>query len=348
VGTQPLPFGPGWATGVGSLPGDDPREAARVVLGELPDLPHLAELPARGPGADLVGRAAGVLLDLHVDLQPSGWRLVDRAGADERRGTSYLAQDLDALEEAAQGHTGPLKIQLAGPWTMLAALQLPRGEPVLADAAARRDVVASLAEGLAGHVRDVRRRFPDSDVVVQLDEPSLPTVLAGRVRSMSGLKAYPPPVEVEAESVLREVISAAGAPVVVHCCAAEPPVLLLHRAGARGVSVDLLLAGTGPSALDDELGEVLEAGTALFAGLVPATFAALSSSPALSDPAASVDPVRRLWRRLGLPAEMLSAPGSPVVVTPTCGLAGADPRQVPALLRHCRAAALALVDDPEG
>jgi hypothetical protein len=337
-----LPLGAGRATGVGSMPGTDPREAASVVLGELPDLPHLPELPGRGPGADMVGRTAGVLVDLHVDLQPSGWRLVDRPGADERRATSYLAQDLDAFEEAAQGHPGPVKVQLAGPWTMLAALQLPRGEPVLSDPSARRDVVASLAEGLAGHVRDVRRRLPGVDVIVGLDEPSLPTVLAGRVRSMSGLMAYPPPAEVEAESVLREVIEAAAAPVVVHCCAADPPVLLMHRAGARGVSVDLLLAGPGPSALDDQLGEVLEAGSALFAGVVPAT------GTGLSDPAASVDPVHRLWRRLGLPAEMLSGASSPVVVTPTCGLAGADPRQVPALLRHCRAAALALVDDPEG
>lgn len=342
MATPQRPLGAGWATGVGSMPGTDPREAAAVVLGELPDLPHLPELPARGPGADMVGRAAGVLVDLHVDLQPSGWRLVERPGADERRATSYLAQDLDAFEEAAQGHPGPVKVQLAGPWTMLAALQLPRGEPVLSDPSARRDVVASLAEGLAVHVRDVRRRLPGVEVIVALDEPSLPTVLAGRVRSMSGLTAYPPPPDVEAESVLREVVEAAGAAVVVHCCAADPPVLLLHRAGARGVSVDLTLAGPGPSALDDQLGEVLEAGTALFAGLVPATGARLS------DPAASVEPVRRLWRRLGLPAEMLTAAGSPVVVTPTCGLAGVDPRQVAAVLRHCRAAAQALVDDPEG
>src|SRR5712691_2780701 len=38
------------ATGVGSWPGTDPREAIAVILGELPHLPHLPELPARGPG----------------------------------------------------------------------------------------------------------------------------------------------------------------------------------------------------------------------------------------------------------------------------------------------------------
>ena len=94
-----LPWPPGAATGVGSLPGTDPAEAVRVVLGELPDLPHLPELPARGLGADMIGRGAALLVDLPVDVQPSGWRLVDRPGRDARRAADLLARDLDALEE---------------------------------------------------------------------------------------------------------------------------------------------------------------------------------------------------------------------------------------------------------
>jgi hypothetical protein len=34
-------LGAGWSTGVGSMPGTDPHEAATVVAGEAPDLPHL-------------------------------------------------------------------------------------------------------------------------------------------------------------------------------------------------------------------------------------------------------------------------------------------------------------------
>ena len=141
--------------------------------------------------------------------------------------------------------------------------------------------------------------------------------------------------------MLREVLAAAGAPVVVHCCAPDPPVLLLRRAGARGVSVDLPLTAA-----------VRRRSTTSSARCSkPARRCSPAWSrpygPGLSDPAASVDPVRRLWRGSGCPPDALGC-GSPVVVTPTCGLAGADPRQVPALLRHCRAAARALVDDPEG
>ena len=78
------PWGIGVATGIGSLPHVDPDEAAHVVTGELPDFPHLPELPLRGAGAGMIGRTASLLVDLHVDLQPAGWRLTDRPGADER------------------------------------------------------------------------------------------------------------------------------------------------------------------------------------------------------------------------------------------------------------------------
>ena len=48
------------------------------------------------------GRGALFLTDLHIDLQPAGWRLVDRPGHDERRGRDLLERDLDAFEEVAQ------------------------------------------------------------------------------------------------------------------------------------------------------------------------------------------------------------------------------------------------------
>lgn len=332
---SPWEVGPGAATGVGSMPGVDPREAAAVVAGELPDLVHLVELPARGPGADMVGRAVALLVDLHADVQPSGWRLVDRPGTDERRAQSYLAHDLDELESACQGYTGLVKTQVCGPWTTVTGLRLTRGEPVLSDAGAVRDVVTSLTEGITAHLRELRRRVPDATLVLQLDEPSLPAVLAGGIRSSSGARSFAPVAESAAQDVLRTVVDAAGAddvPVVAHCCADRPPVGLLHRAGVSGLSVDLTVL---PRDLDEDLGSALDGGLALFAGLVPAT-------GVLSDPTATVEPVRRLWRRLGLPVEELRR----VVVTPTCGMAGAGPGHALAALGLAREAARRLADDP--
>ena len=41
-----------------------------------------------------------------------------------------LAHDLDALEEAADGYRGPLKIQVCGPWTLAATIELARTQNV--------------------------------------------------------------------------------------------------------------------------------------------------------------------------------------------------------------------------
>ena len=333
---------PGTATGIGSMPGTDPLEAARLVFGELPALPHVVELPARGPGADMVSRAAAALVDLHVDLQPSGWRMVDRPSFDERRGVSYLSQDLDAIEEMASGWTGLLKTQLAGPWTLAAALELHRGDKVLADAGAVRDLTASLAEAAAGHVTELRRRVPGAEVILQLDEPSLPAVLAGHIRTQSGFGALRAVAGPDAEAALRTVITAAegaGGRVVVHCCAREVPVGLLQRAGVSAVSLDATLLDRRS---DDAIGEAVEAGLTLLVGLVPAV-PAVVAAPVRS--ATAVAPVRALWGRLGLSAEALMRQ---VAVTPTCGLAGASPDGARAALRAIREAAHVLADDPEG
>ena len=62
------------------MPGTNPAEAMRVIAGELPEFPHLPELPARGPGADLTGRTAALLVDIPVEVSPRGRRLAERAG----------------------------------------------------------------------------------------------------------------------------------------------------------------------------------------------------------------------------------------------------------------------------
>ena len=165
------------------MPGENPMEAARIIAGELPDLPFLAELPNRGPGADITGRAAGLLVDLPVELAgPRGWRIAERPGRDMRRARSMLSSDLDAMEEALDGYAGPLKIQLAGPWTLAATIEQPRSlKPALADPGLVADITSSLAEGVAAHVAEVAKRVQKATLIVQLDEPALPAVLRGSV-----------------------------------------------------------------------------------------------------------------------------------------------------------------------
>nr|WP_308288026.1 methionine synthase [Streptomyces corallincola] len=326
----------GGATGVGSMPGVDVREAVRTVTGVFEDFVHVPELPARGPGADMVGRTAGMLVEMYARVEPSGWRLGDRPGRDTRRAHAWLGEDLDALEEYTQGYTGDLKVQAVGVWTLAAALELRNGEAVLSDPGACRDLAASLAEGLRLHLAEVRRRVPGARVVLQLDEPSLTSVLRGRIRTASGYRTHRAPDRQVVESALRDLIAVTdGGPAVVHSCAPDVPFALLRRAGAAAVSFDASLLTERD---DDVIGEAVEAGTGLIAGVVPGT-----DGP-LSDPAGSVMGVRTLWRRLGLRPGLLA---EAVTVAPACGLAGASPEYARRALTHCVRAARSLADNPE-
>ncbi|UBU11973.1 methionine synthase [Nonomuraea gerenzanensis] len=318
------------ATGVGSHPGEDHLEAIRVVFGEVPGLPYLPELPARGVGADMVGRSAALLVDLPVEVQPSGWRLSDRPGRDHQRAVDHLRRDLDGLEELGHDYTGPLKLQVCGPWTLAGSIELKFGDKMLSDAGAVRDLTASLAQGVAEHCAEVRRRLPGvSEIVLQLDEPGLPGVLAGTVPTASGFGRLAAVEEWRVEESLRSF----DAP-VVHCCAPGVPYALLRRAQVRGVSVDAALMRRRQ---DDELGELFEAGMTLFMGVVP------GRDTRLPDPKVVAKPALELWRRLGFAPDRLA---SQVVLTPACGLAGASPAYARAALASCHKAAQVLRDDP--
>ncbi|GFN07371.1 hypothetical protein Smic_59270 [Streptomyces microflavus] len=210
------------------MPGGDAREAAKTVTGSFADgqgMPYLAELPARGPGADMTGRTIGMLVEMYGHVEPSGWRISDRPGRDTRRARSWLGEDLDALEEFTQGYEGLLKVQAVGPWTLAAGLELRGGEAMLGDPGACRDLAGSLAEGLRSHLAEVRRRMPGAEVVLQLDEPSLTAVLLGRVRSASGYRTYRAVDRQVVESALRDVLAVAGedGTTIVHSCAPKCP-----------------------------------------------------------------------------------------------------------------------------
>ncbi|HVU72641.1 MAG TPA: methionine synthase [Mycobacteriales bacterium] len=332
-----VPWGPGTATGVGSLPGTDAPEAARLVVGELPDLPHVPELPDRGAGAGITGRGLLLLTDLWADLQPSGWRIVPRPGVDHRRARDLLARDLDAVEEAAHDHDGLFKAQLAGPWTLSGTTELTLGDKVLSDHGACHDVAEALADGVRIHITDLRRRLPHvTDLLVQVDEPLLPTVRDGRLRSASGYGVLRQPDRAELLDGLRTVLGAiaeAGAVPGVHCCTPLAPIAFFREAGAQWVSVDLTIEQD-----EEQLGSAIEAGVGLVAGTVPSSGSSTTSSGPLassgrpSDPRRSVEPVRMLWKRLGLTPDSLAH----VAVSPTCGLAGATPAEARAALKTAR------------
>ncbi|MEO8556288.1 MAG: methionine synthase [Actinomycetota bacterium] len=321
------------ASGIGSWPETDVRQALSAVRDLLSEdgLPYLPELPARGPGADMIGRGAGLLADLKVDLQPMGWRFVDRAGRDSHRTSALLREDLDELAEAFDGFDGDLKVQIAGPWTLASSIWLHRGERALVDAGATRDLIGSLAEGLRVHLGELGRLVPKANLVVQIDEPGLPSVLSGELPTASGfgrIRAIDPTAAAEG---LRDVVAAAGdRHTVVHCCASEVPLALLRNTGVKAVSLDTGLLS--PHAWES-VAATVESGVELWAGAVP-------TDEIRTKVTEVVNPLVEAWRRVGLPLSDLEH----VTLTPACGLAGLSPSGARRVQRLAVDAARALTE----
>ncbi|WP_228003011.1 methionine synthase [Nocardia australiensis] len=330
----------GVATAVGSWPGTDPREAAATIVGELPGLAHLVELPGRGTGSDVIGRVSALLIDMRFDTTTRGYRLASRPGAVSRRARDLLRVDLDALEEAweTSGSAGTgriVKVQAAGPLTLAAQVELPGGHRILTDSGAVRDVSESLAEGLAQHVAEVRRRL-GAEVVVQLDEPSLTAVLDGALQGPSILNTIRAMPEPEALAVLDAVVTAQSAPVLVHSCAEPPALEFLRSSTAAAIGFDLATIGTREL---DSVGEMLDAGKQLVLGLVPATPRA---KPVTWRDIA--EPGVRLMDRLGFPRTTLA---TQILVAPACGLSGAALEWARQALRLSAEVARAYAEEPE-
>ncbi|MET3705815.1 hypothetical protein [Arthrobacter sp. UYEF6] len=316
------------ATGLGPWPGEDPVEAARIIRGELgsPHLPFLAELPDRGVGSDALGRTAALLVEMAVDVQPYGWRLVDRPGKDFRRAASALSTDINVLADVAgaEDATAPeLKVQLLGPLGLAAGLHLHNGERALIDYGARRDIADSLAAGVGGYLSRISSAVPGARLVVQVDEPDIAAVLAGTIPTSSGyrtLRAVGGQEITESWQMVIEALRAAGAAeIVISVPEIEAPIDRIIAAGADGVAVPLRALTTRQW---EQLATAVEASKRIWAGALDVSRGTL---PRVAD---VVESVWRPWHELGLPASSLGS----IRVTPSAGLSGHTPVTATAVL----------------
>lgn len=310
------PF-PAVATGVGSMPGTDPREATTIVVGEFGAFPHVVQLPARGPGADPVGRSAALLAGVdrsfEVETTVTGWRIGHTGQAELRRARAWLSQDLEVLEESIGAHRGPVKMQVSGPLTLAARIADAAGEALVRDVGAVAEIAAAAASAFAELTARMQRAFPNAQIVIQVDEPDVPAVLAGRVRTSSGRLTYrslePPIVEGHLRTVI-DAITNAGGVAGLRCFQPRPPVDLFVDAGAAFVALDLERALPD----DDALPRAWEGGIGLLLGCVP-----LHQIGRLDDVVGSAN-LRRFMSDSGF----TDVPAN-VALTPSGGLAALDP-----------------------
>ncbi|MDT5167606.1 MAG: hypothetical protein QOD02_921 [Mycobacterium sp.] len=298
---------------------------------------HLVELPARGVGSDIVGRAGALLIDVAIDTVPRGYRVAARPGAVTRRAVSLLDEDIDALEEAwetagLRGSGRSVKVQAPGPITLAAELELANGHRAITDLGAVHDIAASLAEGVATHRASLSRRL-DTPVVVQFDEPSLPAAVAGRLTGVTTLSPVAAIDETLATTLLDTCAAAAGAEVSVHSCATALPWKVLQRSNISAVSVD---AGTLGAADLDAIAEFVESGRVVVLGVVSSSTP--TRLPAVEEVAAAVVAITD---RLGFSRSVLR---DRIGITPACGLAAATPQWARTAIGLARRAAEAYVE----
>ncbi|MGC3955566.1 MAG: hypothetical protein QM804_15175 [Propionicimonas sp.] len=208
---------------------------------------------------------------------------------------------------------------------------------VLADGGARRDLAGALAEGVGDLLSELARRLPAVDLVLQVDEPSLPAVAAGAVPTPGGFfrhRAVDLPEIAANLALLTAEPSRRGldVPTVVHCCAPGLPIAEMVGQGHRGagfsaVSLDLDLLTAGDH---DALAAALEGGAGLYLGVLP------TSQP---ERVMGIDRTRvralRFIDRLGLERGVAER----IVLTPACGLAGFSPASVSRVFEVLRGAA---------
>ncbi|QNE89418.1 hypothetical protein H0194_10365 [Corynebacterium incognita] len=178
------------AIGLSPLPGTDIAQAADVVRGELGDLPHLPDLPQRGLGHDHIARTAVLLPSIDVERGPRGWALTARPQLLTRHMRDDVARDTDVIQEVWGETVEHLKMQVVGPWSLAAALELPSGHRAITDPGALRDLSLTLAEGIKLRAADLARRFHGT-VTVQVDEPLLSDVTGGRLRGTTDFDGIP-------------------------------------------------------------------------------------------------------------------------------------------------------------
>lgn len=182
------------ASALGILPGVSAQEAAQVVAGEFTDALFLPVLPERGPGADPVGRTAGLLSAISSDFStsviPSGWRISRTPGIDMQRAHDFLRQDQDAIEEHAQGFSGRFTCAVVGPISWCARVESASGESLIRDLGAVSEVSLVLVEAVDAHFRSVQRIFPDAQVTIVIEEPHAVAACVGTIPTASGLNSY--------------------------------------------------------------------------------------------------------------------------------------------------------------
>jgi hypothetical protein len=306
---------PGVATGIGSLPHDDPVVAAEVVLRCLPELPAVPQLPGRDPREGMLAQWLGALPE--IDVRRDGtFAVLGASDAEPECSFEEHAHSglLAFLDVAAGADRPPVRIkgQITGPLTLGTALHVA-GMPA---ARAFRRAAALTRAWSEALERLVASRLPGTGLVLFFDEPSL---IAWRHDDA--------PIDREAAiDVLSGALAAADSVTGVHVCS-HGDVALALEAGPEVLGVEV----------DDDLVQHT-VGLARF--LDGDGWIAWGAVPTDRPVGESGDPYWRVLARVWCELTRRGCDPVPLrtrgIITPTCGLAGYGASQAERVLGIAR------------
>jgi methionine synthase II (cobalamin-independent) len=309
------------ATGIGSLPHEDPAKAVELVLSRMQEVPYWPQLPSLGFGENMYAQFSSQLPGVNVDGQRKRIT-VDLDDYDpEEFYTAIVTEDVDhfahspqnfhglyALLDAAKGRRfRAAKGQVTGP--VSAGLQVldRNGKPALYDEA-YGEIIRRNLNMQARWQADKLREITDRPLMF-LDEPSL-TLIGTPFASVSAKQVV---------DWVNEVLDGVDAVKGLHCCGNTDWPLVLST-NIDVLSFDAYTYAHTVSLFPKEISSFLERGGAIAWGLVPN----------MEDQIAK-ETVGTLLKRFEGALEKLSGKGLDIdlvlersLITPQCGLGGLD------------------------
>jgi|UniRef100_A0A7V6DR42 hypothetical protein len=321
------------ATGIGSVPYQDPQEAVAQVLRYVPEIPFWPQLVRLGFREEMVAQGAGGLPGLLVDLEahqvildPEASREMALAQFYETLWAGSLEPYALAPEEARGFHAllarlatvtnGPLALkgQVAGPVTFAGMVKAPDGKPILYD----RELTQAVSQGLARKAAWQAEQFRQTgrEAVMFFDEPIL-TGFGSAFLPVSGE---------DVATILTETIEAVkeAGPVTVgvHCCGNTDWALLL-KTPIDILSFDSYGYFDHLLCFDKALTAFFQRGGYVAWGLVPTHAEDLAQ-----------ETIDSLWQRFTFQLERLAGVGLGLpevlqhsLLTPACGLGYLSPEE---------------------
>ncbi len=329
------------ATGIGSLPHQDPGEAAGLALAYLPEAPIWPQLPQKDfrehmdgqysetmPGLRVEGAKNRIYFDTAEDLTPElekfFQRYLDKDYAFFKISEEYAAgfyAFLRSLRKGLPSGARFLKGHITGPLTFGTSVKDEKGHDIIHNEMFFDAVVKGLAMKAAWQIETLKPfGLP---VIIFIDEPAMESL-------GSAFSAVSAETVSEKLNEIIDVIHDQGGIAGIHCCGnADWP--LLFRTGVDIVNFDAFGYLDKVLLYPDDIKTFMGRGGALAWGVVPtAEFTGQETAEGL------VAKIERGMKTLGDQGIDGATLHRQCLITPSCGMGSLTPGKTEAILKLLR------------